>query len=70
MCKFQVKLKWKKKANQFLKDLEDITSIFKQNISNYLEILNVSDGEPEELWNDMKEVVKYDCQKTLSKTKK
>lgn len=44
MC---VKLKKEKKAKQFPQDdLEHISTVFKENIINHFDILNISDGEP------------------------
>lgn len=51
-------------------DLEHIPTISKENIRNCLEVLNLIDGEPEELWDDLKEIVKDECEKSLLKMKK
>lgn len=58
------KLKQKKTANQYPHyDLEHIASIFKETIRK--EVLNRIDREPEELWNEIKVVVKDKCEERL-----
>lgn len=61
------KIKFKLKFPGY--DLNHTTIIFKENITNP-EILNLTDQEPEELWNEPKEVIKDEYQKTLPKMKK
>lgn len=67
MCKFQIKLKKKNKVIQFLQyDLEHMLAVFKIT-RNCFEVLNFTSKEPEELWNEIKEVKnewKRDCQQT------
>lgn len=48
-------------------NLERITTIFKENIRNNFEVLNLIDREP---WNEVKKVIKVDYKKGLPKLKK
>lgn len=65
MCKFQVKLKQKNKANQFPQyDFEPIPPIFKDNIRNQFEVLYLTDGEIERPWNELKELSGMNVKKT------
>lgn len=50
VCKFQIKLKCKNKANQFPPYvLEHLTTISQESIRNHFDVLNLIDKEPEEL---------------------
>lgn len=43
---------------------------FPETTSQIFEVLNLTDQAPEELWNELKEVVKDEYQTTLPKIKK
>lgn len=63
LCKFKVKLKWKKKANKLpLYDFEHIPKLFKK-IRKCFEVMNLNVRESTELWNKIKEIVKDKCKK-------
>lgn len=68
MCKFEAKLKKKKKVPTIR--FECILNIFKENLRNCFEILSLIDTEPEQLWNEIKQVIKHECKNRLPKMKK
>lgn len=64
----QMKLKWKNKTNQFqIYWIQYISIIFKGNMKNCFETVDLMDKETEELWNEMKLLsikVKRDCKRS------
>lgn len=65
----QMKLKWKNKTNQFqIYWIQYISIMFKDNMKNCFETLDLMDKETEELWNEIKllciKEVKRDCQRS------
>lgn len=52
MYKFQVKVIWKRKANQFLQySLDNIPTIFKENMRNHFAVITFINRKLEKLWN-------------------
>lgn len=43
-------------------------TIFKANIFNCFEVLNFIERKPEELWNEIQEIVKDECEKKTGET--
>lgn len=67
ICNLQVKVKWKNKASQFPQyDLEYTAIFVKENIRNHSEVPNLIYKESEKLWNEIKEIVKDQCEKKLA----
>lgn len=60
MHKFQVRLKWKFVPNALGHIL---TVVFKENIRNPFEVLDLIDREPEKLWNEFN--VQNECEETV-----
>lgn len=61
-------LKKEKKASQFPQyDFEYIPTIFKDNIRNHFEVLTLINRKSEELENELKEVLKNECEKNKAK---
>lgn len=61
MCKFQVKLKWKKEANHLHYMILSICAPFQRKIRNHSEVLNFIDRESEELLDEFKDIVIDEC---------
>ena len=66
-----VKIKRIKRAKQTLRyDMENIGLEFAVEVKNRFNGLQLADGEPEELWNDIRDMVKETANKRLPKGRK
>lgn len=55
-----------KEQNQLIYNLEHIPTMFKENIKNICEVLNISDRQPDKLCNKIK-VIKDDCERNCQR---
>ncbi|XP_064139950.1 craniofacial development protein 2-like [Loxodonta africana] len=68
MCKFKLKLKKIRASPREPKyDLEYIPPEFRDDLKNRFDILNTSDRRPDELWNDIKDIIHEESKRSLKR---
>ncbi|XP_064145799.1 craniofacial development protein 2-like [Loxodonta africana] len=68
ICKFKLKLKKIRESPQESKyDLEYIPPEFRDHLKNRFDALNTSDRRPDELWNDIKDIIPEESKRSLKR---